>query len=74
MQNSVYMESLISFWKRSFFLILVVFILDSLLTGSSNCLYLTDVQDELAILYSSNEQTKKIALEKTDATKKQKDT
>ena len=49
-----------------------VYILDSLLTGSSDCLYLTDVQDELAILYSGNEQTKKIALEKTDATKKQK--
>lgn len=41
-----------------------VFILDSLLTGSSNCLYLTDVQDELAILYAGTETTRNIALKK----------
>ncbi|SGZ40176.1 uncharacterized protein HGUI_02376 [Hanseniaspora guilliermondii] len=49
-----------------------VFILDSFLTGSSSCLYLTDVQDELAILNAGNEKTRNIALEKVGLGQRQK--
>lgn len=49
-----------------------VYILDSLMNESTECLYLTDVQDELAIMYAGNEKTKKLALEKVDGIHKYK--